>query len=81
MAADRPVARDRWLSYLRTFRGYTEDEARLAAWAGDEIERLDKAISELAADAERLLALDPGHPGLKYLAESLRSVPEKGSTP
>jgi hypothetical protein len=35
---------DRHLSWLRTFRGYTEDEAELAAMAADEIERLRVAL-------------------------------------
>ena len=40
---DGDVMTDRQLSWLRTFRGYTEDEAELAAMAADEIERLRAA--------------------------------------
>lgn len=35
---------DRHLAWLRTFRGYTEDEAELAARAADEIELLRDAL-------------------------------------
>jgi hypothetical protein len=38
---------ERRLKWLRTFRGYTEDEAELAAWAVDEIERLRDEVKDL----------------------------------
>ena len=41
------AAYERRLSWLRTFRGYTEDEAELAAWAADEIERLRTALETI----------------------------------
>lgn len=55
------AARERWLSYLRMFRGYTEDEARLAAWAADEIERLEKIVRDhwSPEQAEKLISGGP----------------------
>lgn len=37
---------DKQLARLRTFRGYTEDEAELAAMAADEIEGLRVALGQ-----------------------------------
>jgi len=43
----RSAAYERRLAWLRTFRGYTQDEAELAAWAADEIERLREALEAI----------------------------------
>jgi plasmid stabilization system protein ParE len=52
---------DRQLSHLRTFRGYTEDEAELAARAADEIELL-RAVAGAAEQFEHLATLLFGDP-------------------
>lgn len=58
------------LSWLRTFRGATQDEAELAAMAADEIERLQKGIVRLAE-----LADDTSTEFFNgYLADELRKL-------
>lgn len=48
---EQAAAYIRRLAWLRTFRGYTEDEAELAAWAADEIDRLREALQAIASMA------------------------------
>lgn len=62
MASDQPLGA-RHLSWLRTFRGYAEDEAELAARAADEIERLRGVLRYIAEhyDAETTATV-PEHP-------------------
>lgn len=60
----------RHLRWLRTFRGYTEDAAELAAMAADEIERLQTGVLGLAALAEDA-STEYCNP---YLADELRKL-------